>query len=111
MKKSVDDTSFYLADRPLVSADDIAEASSDTTAANELVLRIQLKPGPASRLKRFTQRHIGERLAVLVNGELSGGLPVIRDPVSSPIEMYLRLSPSDAHRVAAAVRARWHAGP
>src|SRR5882762_10216549 len=83
VKRSVDDTSFYLADRPLVSDDDIAEASTDTSAANGVVLRMRLKPSAASRLNKFTQHHIGERLAVLLNGELSGALPVIRDPVSA----------------------------
>src|SRR5256885_8123100 len=71
VKKSVDDTSFYLADRPVVSDDDIAEASTDTSAANGLVLRMRLTPGAASRLNEFTQHHIGERLAVLLNGERS----------------------------------------
>ena len=108
VKKSLDDTSFYLSDRPVVSDDDIAEASTDTSAANGLVLRMRLKPSAASRLNKFTQHHIGERLAVLLNGELSGALPVIRDPVSSPLEMDLRLSPAVAHRIAAAVSARWH---
>ena len=111
VRKSVDDTSFYLADRALVSDDDMAEASTDTSAANGLVLRIRLKPGAASRLNEFTQHHIGERLAVLLNGELSGALPVIRDPVSSALEMDLRLHPAVRHRFAAAVSARWHAGP
>ena len=110
VKKSVDDTGFYLADRPVVSDDDIAEASTDTSAANGLVLRIRLKPAAASRLNKFTQHHIGERLAVLLNGELTGALPVIRDPVSSPLEMDLRLRPAAAHRFAAAVSARWHSG-
>jgi len=110
VKKSVDDTSFYLADRPVVSDDDIAEASTDTSAANGLVLRMRLTPGAASRLNTFTQHHVGERLAVLLNGELSGALPVIRDPVSSPLEMDLRLSPVVAHQLAAAVSARWRSG-
>src|SRR5260221_2258765 len=110
VKKSVDDTSFYLADRPVVSDEDIADASTDTTVANDLVLRIRLTPSAASRLNRFTRQHIGERLAILLNGELSGALPVIRDPVSSPLAMDLRVSPAVAHRFAAAVMAPWHSG-
>jgi len=45
VKKSVDDTGLYLADRPVVSDDDIADASTDTSAANGLVLRMRLTPG------------------------------------------------------------------
>lgn len=111
VRKSVDNTRFYLANGALVSDDDIAEASTDTSAANGLVLGIRLKAGAASKLNEFTQHHIGERMAVLLNGELSGAPAVIRDPVSSPFEMDLRLPPAVRHRFAAAVAARWRAGP
>jgi preprotein translocase subunit SecD len=110
VRQSIGDTTFYLAERPLVSDNDIVEASTDTTGGNSVVLRIELKPGAASRLKEFTQQHIGEQLAVLLNGQLSGSPAVIRDPVSSPLEMDLRLCPAPAHRFTAAVRARWHSG-
>src|SRR5260370_17836503 len=81
VKKSVDDTSFYLADRPVVSDEDIAEASTDTSAANGLVVRMRLKPGAASRLNTFTHHHIGERRAVLLYGRLCRSFPLINDPL------------------------------
>src|SRR2546430_3905824 len=74
---------------------------SSDVCSSDLVLRMRLTPGAASRLNEFTQHHIGERLAVLLNGELSGALPVIRDPVSSPLER------SEERRVGKECRSRW----
>jgi hypothetical protein len=39
VRQSVDDTTFYLAERPLVSDNDIAEASADTTGLKLAALR------------------------------------------------------------------------
>ncbi len=109
--KSVADTSFYLTDTALVSDDDIADARTDTSALNGLVLEVRLKPAAASRLHEFTQHHIGERLAVLLNGELSGTPALIVDPVSNGGLELGGLPPGNAQRFAAAVAARWHSRP
>src|SRR6185312_10302574 len=84
--KSVNDTTFYLADSALLSDDDIQDATTDTSALNPgyLILEVRLKPSAAARVHEFTQHHVGDRLAVLFNGELSGSPPTIRDPISGP---------------------------
>ena len=65
VKKSLDDTSFYLSDRSVVSDDDIAEASTDTSAANGLVLRMRLKPSAASDMVRLPITMLLPRTGVL----------------------------------------------
>ena len=109
--KSADDTSFYVADAALVSDNDIAAARTDTSTLNGFVLKITLKPGAAARFHEFTKEHVGERLAVLLNGELSGTPPRIVDPISTPMLTLVGLPPREAQRFAAAVAARWHSGP
>ena len=109
--KSAEGTSFYLADTALVSDDDIITARTDTSARNGLVLEIRLKPAAAARFQEFTEHNIGGRLAVLLNGQLSGTLPRILDPISTPRLTLVGLPPGEAQRFAAPVAARWHSGP
>ena len=109
--KSVSDTTFYVADSALVSDDDIDAATTDTSALNPglLILNVRFKPSAGARLREFTRHHVGERLAVLLNGELDGTPPRIMDPISGPnVMITLPLNKSAA--LAAAVTARWHSG-
>ena len=111
--KLVSDTAFYLADSTLISDEDIEDARTDTSALNPglLMLEVRLKPSAAARLQDFTQRHVGERLAVLLNGELSGPPPRIMDPISGPTLSISGLPRSKkAEQFAAAIAARWHSG-
>ena len=111
--KSVNDSSFYLADSAFISDEDIEDARTDTSALNPglLMLEVRLKPSAAARLREFTQHHVGERLAVLLNGELSGPPPRIMDPISGPALNISGLPLSKkAQQFAAAIAARWHSG-
>ncbi len=110
--KSVNDTSFYLADTALITDDDILDAQTDTSASNPgvLILRVHLRPGAAARIHDFTKRHVGKRLALLLAGELSGPPPIIRDAISGPV-LNIEGSPSPrSQQFAAAVAARWPSG-
>jgi len=109
--KSVADTSFYLADSTFISDEDIEDAGTDTSALNPglLMLEVRLKPSAAARLHDFTQRHVGERLAVLLNGELTGPPPRIMDPIPGPTLSIFGLPLSKkGEQFAAAIAARWH---
>jgi preprotein translocase subunit SecD len=110
LKKSNNDSSFYVADTALVSDDDIQDASTDTSALNPglLILNVRLKPSAAARFHEYTKGHVGQFLAVLFNGELSGSPPIIRDAISGPALTIAGLPPSQ--QFAAAVAARWPAG-
>ena len=109
--KSGNDTTFYLADSALISDDDIEDATTDTSALNPgvLILKVRFKPSAGARLREFTQHHVGERLAVLLNGELDGTPPRIMDPISGPSVM-ITLPLDKSAAFAAAVTARWHSG-
>ena len=109
--KSVNGTRFYLSDSALVSEDDVVSAKVDTSASNGAVLEVQLEPRTAARFQEFTQHHVGEYLAVLVNGELSGTPPRIMDPISTPMLTLTGLPAVDAQRFATVVAARRHSGP
>lgn len=106
LQKSVNDSSFYLADTALLSDDDLQEVRTDTSALNPglLILNVRMKPSAAARVHEFTERHVGDSLAVLVNGELSGTPAIIRDPISGPL---FTISVRGSQRFAAAVAARW----
>ena len=109
LKKASNDSSYYLADSALISDDDIEGARTDTSSLNpgRLMLKVRLKPSAAARLHEFTQRHVGERLAVLFNGELSGTPPIIRDAISGPTFTIEGLPSVTSQQFAAAVAARW----
>jgi preprotein translocase subunit SecD len=109
LKKSTNDNSFYVADTALVSDDDIQEASTDTSALNPgvLLLYVRLKPGAAARLHEFTQRHVGERLALLFNGQLTGTPPIIRNAIAGPTLTITGPPSATSQQFAAAVTARW----
>jgi preprotein translocase subunit SecD len=109
--KSVGDTNYYVADTAIVLDDDIANARADTSALNGLVIEIHLKPPAASRLHEFTQRHLKERLAVFLNGELSGTPPLIVGPLSTGSLTLVGQPAGHAQQFAAAIAARWHSGP
>jgi preprotein translocase subunit SecD len=106
--KSVNHATVYLADSPLISDDDIEDATTDTSALNPglLILNVRFKPSAGARLRDFTQHHVGELLAVLLNGELDGTPPRIMDPISGPSVM-ITLPLDESAAFAAAVAARW----
>jgi len=108
--KSVNDTVFYVADSALLSDDDIQDATTDTSALNpgHLILEVRLKPSAAARVHEFTQHHVGDRLAVLFNGELSGSPPIIRDPISGPALQFEGPPVDKTGQFAAAIAARWY---
>jgi preprotein translocase subunit SecD len=108
--KSVGDTVFYVADCALLTDSDIQDATTDTSALNpgSLILRVRLTPSAAARLHEFTEHHIGDRLALLLNGRLSGTPPVIRDPISGQALQLEGIPVDKTGQFAAAVAARWH---
>ena len=111
--KSMGDTNYYVADIAIVSDDDIADARADTNALNGLVIEIRLKPPATSRLHRFTQRHLKQRLALFLNGELSGTPALIVSPVKEEALTLEVGRPAglNAPQFAAAIATRWHPGP
>jgi preprotein translocase subunit SecD len=109
--KSVGDTNYYLADTAIVSDDDIADARADTSAMNGLVIEIRLKPPADSRLHEVTRRHLRERLAVFLDGELSGTPALIVSPLSTGTLTLVGRPAGNAQQFAAAIAARWHSGP
>ena len=109
--KSLNGTSFYLSDAALLTDIDFASATVDSTTSNGIVLSVRLEPRAAARLQEFTQHHVGDYLAILVDGELLGTPPRIMDPVSQPAIEIGGLPPADARRVAAAVAARRRSRP
>ena len=112
--KSVADTNYYVGDTAIVSDDDIARARADPdtlNGPNGLVIEIRLKPPAVSRLHEFTQRHLKQRLAVFLNGDLSGTPALIVSPLSTGT-LTLECRPAgNAQQFAAAIAARWHSGP
>ncbi len=111
--RSVGDTNYYIADTAIVSDDDIADARADTNTLNGLVIKIRLKPPATSRLHEFTQRHLRERLAGFLNGELSGTPALIVSPVKEDALTLEVGRPAgfNAQQFAVAIAARWHSGP
>ena len=108
VKKSINDSSFYLADTALIADEAIESASTGTSSLNPdvLIVNVQLKSGGAARLHEFTQRHVGDPLAVLCDGELCGSPPIIRSAISG--ERFMMTLPlATSQRFAAAIGARW----
>ena len=105
------DTTFYLADTALVSDGDIAYATIDTSAANGLLLVVRLAQSGRSKLRAFTGGHIGERLAVVLDGELNGTPPLIMDTLSGTQWVtVVRLPQISAQRFATDAAAHWRSG-
>src|SRR6266853_442418 len=109
--KSLNGTPFYVSHTTLFSADDFESAKVDTSAANGILLVARLQPRADARFQEFTKHHVGEYLAILLNGELVGTPPRIMDPVSKSTFLLSGLPPAEAQRIAAAVTARNHSGP
>jgi preprotein translocase subunit SecD len=108
--KSASDTTFYLTDTALISDDDIAGARTDSSARNGLFVEFRLRTAAAARVQQFTRHHLGERLALLLSGELNGTPARIADEIPGTVVSVVRLPTGNAHRFAAAVAARWRSG-
>ena len=79
-------------------------------------LRVKLTPEAATRLARLTAAHVGEYLAIVLNGVAIGAPPIIAGAVSSdptlPVWISLPELPRDAvPRLRTAVLATWPPRP
>jgi preprotein translocase subunit SecD len=109
LTKSIADSSYYLQRQVVFDDRDITSART-ASSTDGLALSIHLSPQGVARLNEATRAHVGERIAVLIQGRLNNAAP-IRQRITlrpeQPLTMAVRLPKADADRFAAAVAARW----
>lgn len=99
----------YVDERTVLSDDDIEQARA-YVRPNGLVVSIVLTQDGASRLANLTRQHVGDRLAVILDGELVDA-PLVVDTTQVAkhrrLQVGVELPDSVAHRLTARLAARW----
>ncbi|MGH7530688.1 MAG: SecDF P1 head subdomain-containing protein [Gemmatimonadales bacterium] len=111
--RSTSDTIFYL-DRAHVVSDTDIQFARVLLREEGFLIRARLTPSANSRHRTFLQQHVGERLAVILDGQLIGA-PIIRippsdaQPSSAPyhLEISAKLADSTTQRIKALITTRW----
>ena len=106
--QSPGDTTLFVARRGVVSDTDIVEAHT-IPSHDGMVVVVRFTPRAAARLSAVTKQHLGERLALMIDGELNGA-PVVKsvlDANDTSLDIGVQLPRTAAHRLEAAIAARW----
>ena len=77
-----DDRNIWVQQGPLVTADDIQEASLTQDQLGDVAVMVTLDAAGSARMSRFTSGHIDQPLAVFVDDELISA-PMIRSTLSN----------------------------
>jgi preprotein translocase subunit SecD len=77
--KTEDGSVFHVAKKALLTEKDISDASV-TPAEDQSTLNMSLKAAGSKEMKQFTSTHVGNKLALVVNGELVK-TPAVKMPI------------------------------
>ena len=80
--------------------------------AGRLAVMLDVDPAAALRLSKTTAAHVGQRLGVIIHGQLRALLP-IRGAIGSPgqpLYLFIEMPTADARAAAAAIQQRWCGG-
>jgi preprotein translocase subunit SecD len=103
---TVDDTTTIITSRtPLVSTGDITSASA-SRSGGEWILHFDLTEEAAKRLHDYTAQHVGDKLALLVDGKVRGA-PRIAGAITGGYQID-GLDRTDAERMANTINAGCH---
>ena len=110
------DTIFYVDRAHVVSDSDIQSASVVLKKDGFLLIQARLTPSAMSRYDTVVKQHVGERLAIILDGQFLGA-PIIvgppppnTQPSSDPyVDISVQLADSTARRIKALIIARWPA--
>ena len=106
--RQVADTTFYVSDSILVSDSDIEHADTSWWEGR-LVVPIRLTPRAAKRLADATKNHIGDRMAMFLDGEFTGEALIVMPINGRTLELEGIGPPTPVDRIAAEILARWPA--
>jgi preprotein translocase subunit SecD len=82
MKASDDNETFHVSKRPLLVIQDFSDAEPSVDEGSP-ALNLELTPVGAQKIREFTSKNVGKRLAFIVDGKLIRA-PVIRDVITGP---------------------------
>ncbi len=100
------DTTFYVSDSILVSDSDIQQAGTSWWEGR-LVVPIRLTSPAAKRFSDRTKSHIGDRMAILFDGEFTAAVTIMT-AINGPILQLEGIGPpAPVDRIAAEISARW----
>ena len=92
---------FWVEKTPVVGVDDLASANTWVSKGQAFV-GIKLTDDGAKKIQKFTRDHIGERMALVVDGRLIKA-PTIRDPIRGSALQIEPLDKTTARQVAKAI--------
>jgi preprotein translocase subunit SecD len=96
---------FYLVDRdPILTGRDLKSARVGSGPQGEPTVQFSLKGEAAGRFKRETARHIGRRLAIVLDGRVTSA-PVIEEAVGGEVQIRGRFTGAQAEELAQVLRA------
>ncbi len=109
---AISDTVFYVDQAPVVSDSDIQMARVSVTR-DVILIRAGLTKSANSRYVTVTNRHVGERLALIVDGQLIAAPPIVAPPIAnttSRLDLEIGgLADSTTQRIKALIIGRWPA--
>ena len=74
-----DGETLHVSKKPVLSLKDFTHADVNITEG-QVTLNLSLTPSAGERIKSFTSKNVGKRLAFIVNGKLLKA-PKVRDPI------------------------------
>jgi preprotein translocase subunit SecD len=103
--RQLGDSTFYVIDSVLFSDPDIRRADT-TWSEGRLMVPIRLTSEAAARITDRTKDHVGDRIAVFFNGELTSAI-ILVSPLVGQSLMLDAVGPPKAQALAAQIVARW----
>ena len=104
------DTTFFLAPDVLLSDEDVLSVSSVVRPVGGLLLHVRYRPEAAHALRTATARHVGDRMAVLLDSRVWVVAP-IAGAIGGAGDLLIATGATgdDAERIALQIRSRWPA--
>lgn len=110
-RHQLSDRIVYLAARPLLSDADITSANPSVATSGELLLALGFSPETGRRLAGTLEPHIGDRLAILVEGRVTDVVPIMSAVgAGGRLTLNTRLTGTASDRLREAIRRRWPPG-
>jgi preprotein translocase subunit SecD len=109
LTKSVTDSTFYVQNRVIIADADI-RAARTAPSTDGVALTVHLTSDGATRFNQAVRAHVGERVAVFIQGRLNNAPVIARGmqvTAAQPLTIAVHLPSADAQQFAAAVAARW----
>ena len=97
-KQNEEAEKIFVSDDPVISTPDILGTSlteSESECGNGIGVFVFLRPKAVSRLRAFSENHIGDHVALLINNEVGSIIQIRSTLVSSPILICNTFSSSD----------------